>query len=72
MKWQDHIVTDPEVLLGKPTIKGTRLSVEFLLERLASGWTEDMLLENAPRLTRADLQAVYMFLSESMKVTYCY
>ena len=72
MKWQDHIVTDPEVLLGKPTIKGTRLSVEFLLERLASGWTEDMLLENAPRLTRADLQAVYMFLSESMKVIYCY
>ena len=67
MNWQDHIITDPEVLLGKPTIKGTRLSVEFLLERLASGWTEDMLLENAPRLTRADLQAVYMFLSESMK-----
>ena len=72
MKWQDHIVTDPEVLLGKPTIKGTRLSVEFLLERLASGWTEDMLLENAPRLTRADLQAVYMFLSESMKDIYRY
>ena len=67
MNWQDHIVSDPEVLLGKPTIKGTRLSVEFLLERLANGWTEEMLLENAPRLTRADLQAIYMFLSESMK-----
>ena len=67
MNWHDHIVFDPEVLLGKPTIKGTRLSVEFLLERLANGWTEEMLLENAPRLTRADLQAVYMFLSESMK-----
>ncbi len=67
MNWHDHIVSDPEVLLGKPTIKGTRLSVEFLLERLANGWTKEMLLENAPRLTRADLQAVYMFLSESMK-----
>jgi uncharacterized protein (DUF433 family) len=67
MKWRDHIVSDPEVLLGKPTIKGTRLSVEFILERLANGWTEEMLLENAPRLTRADLQAVYMFLNECMK-----
>lgn len=67
MNWRDHIVSDPEILLGKPTIKGTRLSVEFLLERLASGWTEEMLLENAPRLNRLDLQAVYMFLNECMK-----
>lgn len=64
MNWHEHIVSDPEVLLGKPTIKGTRLSVEFLLERLASGWTEEMLLENAPRLTRMDLQAVYIYLNE--------
>jgi uncharacterized protein (DUF433 family) len=67
MNWREHIISDPEVLLGKPVIKGTRLSVEFLLERLANGWTEEMLLENAPRLTRADLQAVYMFLNECMK-----
>ena len=67
MNWRDHIVSDPDILLGKPTLKGTRLSVEFLLERLASGWTEEMLLENAPRLTRSDLQAVYMFLNECMK-----
>jgi len=67
MNWHDHIVSDPEILLGKPTIKGTRLSVEFLLERLAGGWTEEMLLENSPRLTRSDLQAVYMFLIECMK-----
>jgi len=67
MNWRDHIVSDPEVLLGKPIIKGTRLSVEFLLERLASGWTEEMLLENAPRLNRADLQAVYAYLNECMK-----
>ena len=64
MNWRNHIVSDPEILLGKPVIKGTRLSVEFILARLASGWTEETLLENAPRLTRADLQAVYAFLSE--------
>ena len=67
MSWKDHIVADPDVLLGKPTVKGTRLSVEFILERLANGWTEDMLLENAPRLTRQDLQAVFAFLNECMQ-----
>jgi uncharacterized protein (DUF433 family) len=67
MDWRTHIISDPEVLLGKPVIKGTRLSVEFILERLASGWTEEMLLENAPRLTRADLQAIYSFLNECLR-----
>ena len=67
MNWRDHIVSDPEILLGKPTLKGTRLSVEFILERLANGWTEEMLLENAPRLTLQDLQAVFAFLNECMQ-----
>lgn len=34
--WQEHIVTDPKILLGKPIIKDTRISVEFILERLAT------------------------------------
>lgn len=67
MNWRDHIVSDPEVLLGKPIIKGTRLSVEFIIGRLANGWTEDTLLENAPRLTRQDLQAVFAFLNECLQ-----
>lgn len=58
MNWQDYIVSDERVLLGKPTIKGTRLSVEFLLERLADGWTEQDLLDNYPRLTKEALRAV--------------
>lgn len=66
MNWREHIVSDPEILLGKPTLKGTRLSVEFILERLSSGWTEQMLLENAPRMTREHLKAVYAFLRECM------
>ncbi len=61
--WKDYIVSDPEVLRGKPTIKGTRLSVEFLLERLSDGWSEEMLLENFPRLTKEDLTAVREILS---------
>ncbi|WP_242063285.1 DUF433 domain-containing protein [Nostoc sp. FACHB-892] len=40
MDWQQHIHSDPKILLGKPTMKGTRLSVEFLLGLFTAGWTE--------------------------------
>lgn len=43
MNWKDHIVAEPEALAGKPVIKGTRLSVELILDRLADGWTEQYL-----------------------------
>ncbi|HSK73742.1 MAG TPA: DUF433 domain-containing protein [Pyrinomonadaceae bacterium] len=69
MNWQDKIVSDKEILLGKPTIKGTRVSVEFILERLADGWTEEQLLENYPRLKREDLQAVFAFVANCLKVS---
>jgi uncharacterized protein (DUF433 family) len=67
MNWQEKIVSDNSVLLGKPTIKGTRIAVEFILERLASGWTIEQILENYPRLTRQDLQAVFAYTAECMK-----
>ena len=67
MNWQDRIVSDKTILLGKPTIKGTRISVEFILERFANGWTEAQMLENYPRLTREDLQAVFSYAAESLK-----
>jgi len=59
MNWQEYIVSDKEVLLGKPTIKGTRISVEHLLQLLAQGWSEQEILENYPRLSRLSLQAVF-------------
>jgi len=46
MNWQDYIVSDNQVLLGKPTIKGTRISVELILELLSTGWTEKQILES--------------------------
>ena len=67
MNWQNYIVSDQAVLLGKPTIKGTRLSVEFLLERLADGWTEQDLLDNYPRLTKEALQAVFAYVHANLK-----
>ncbi|HEX8060997.1 MAG TPA: DUF433 domain-containing protein [Cyclobacteriaceae bacterium] len=67
MKWTDYITSDPGILLGKPTIKGTRISVEFLLERLAGGWTEAMIFESYPHLKREQLLAMYAYLRDIME-----
>jgi uncharacterized protein (DUF433 family) len=67
MDWRNHIVTDKEVLLGKPTIKGTRLSVDFIVSLLAQGWTEKQIVDNYPRLTSESLKAVFAFLYDCMQ-----
>ena len=58
MDWREYIHSDPGVLLGKPVVKGTRLSVEFLLDLFAAGWTEKQVLDNYPNLTPQILRAV--------------
>ena len=63
MNWKDHTTSDNEILLGKPTIKGTRISIELILDLLANGWTEKMILESYPKLTENDLKAVFAFRS---------
>lgn len=65
--WQDRIVTSPDTLFGKPRIRGTRIGVEFILDLLASGWSEAKILESYPHLTQADLQAVFAFVRDCMK-----
>ena len=67
IKWQDHIHSDPKVLVGKPTIKGTRLAVEFIIGLFAEGWTEEEILANYPRLKKDDLTAVFAFIAENIK-----
>lgn len=67
MDWTSHIHSDKEILLGKPVIRGTRLSVEFIIERLASGWREEDLLNNYPRLTQEDLKAVFAYILDCIK-----
>lgn len=64
MNWHEHIGSVPSVLVGKPVIRGTRLSVDFLLGLMAEGWTEEQLLENYPQLHREALQAMYAFAAE--------
>lgn len=67
MNWKDYIVADPEILVGKPLVKGTRLSVELILGRLADGWTQEEILRAYPGLTTQALQAVFAFASEVMR-----
>jgi len=65
--WKKHITSDKSTLLGKPVIKGTRISVEFIIELLASGWSEKQILENYPRLKKKDLQAVFAYMHENIR-----
>jgi uncharacterized protein (DUF433 family) len=67
MNWRDRIVSDREVLLGKPTVRGTRISVEFILERMANGWSEQDLLTSYPHLSMDDLKAVFAYLNDCVK-----
>lgn len=67
INWKEHIVADPAVLTGKPVVKGTRLSVDFILGLLAEGWDEKKVLENYPQLDLHDLQAIFAFASECLK-----
>lgn len=67
MDWREYIHSDPEILLGKPVVKGTRLAIEFILELFAAGWKEEEILENYPTLTPEALQAVFAFVAECMR-----
>jgi uncharacterized protein (DUF433 family) len=57
MDWQERIIVDPDILVGKPVIKGTRLAAEFILELLSLGWSEEQILTNYPGLTPEDVLA---------------
>ncbi len=66
MKWEDYIISDKDILLGKPTIKGTRIAVEHIVGLLAQGWTEGQILENYSRVTKESLQAIFSYLQECL------
>ena len=72
MEWQGRIVIDPKILVGKTVIKGTRLAVEFVIDLLAQGWTQDEILRNYPGLTREDIQACLAYASTALRVEKIY
>ncbi|MCW2311086.1 DUF433 domain-containing protein [Rhodoferax antarcticus] len=64
MEWRNRIVCDPKILFGKPTIKGTRISVELILGWLSADWNLDQLLEAYPNIRREDVLAALAYASE--------
>jgi uncharacterized protein (DUF433 family) len=67
MNWQAHIHSDPSILLGKPVIKGTRISVELILELYELGWTNAQIQESYTTINQEDLRAVFAYLKDCIQ-----
>ncbi|MDY6864329.1 MAG: DUF433 domain-containing protein [Thermodesulfobacteriota bacterium] len=66
------IVSDPKIMMGKPVIKGTRITVEIILEKMASGESVDQILSEHPRLTHKAIQASCAFAAQALKADVVY
>jgi uncharacterized protein (DUF433 family) len=64
-----RIICDPRVMTGKPVIRGTRLTVDFVLNLLAHGMTEEQIREEYPGLSKEDIQACLLFATKALKDT---
>ena len=69
---QTTIESDPAVMMGKPVVAGTRITVELILEKLASGETIEQILAAHPRLTRAGIQAALRFAADALRADVVY
>jgi uncharacterized protein (DUF433 family) len=67
MDWPERITVDPNVLVGKPVIKGTRLAVEFIVDLLAQGWTDAQIIDSYPGITHEDILACLAYAREMLK-----
>lgn len=67
MDWQERITADPAILVGKPVIRGTRISVEWILDLMAGGWTQEEILEDYPHLCLDDLRAVLAYAADAVR-----
>jgi uncharacterized protein (DUF433 family) len=70
IRYAERISQDPEVLVGQPVIRGTRISVELILERLSGNFDLDELFAAYPRLTIEDVQAVLAFAQDAVRSNY--
>jgi len=66
------IVSNPKVMMGKPVIAGTRITVELILEKLAAGETNEQILEAHPRLTLEGIQAALAFAAGALRADVLY
>lgn len=66
------IVSDPNIMVGKPVIRGTRITVELILRKLAAGQTVEQILEDYPHISRAGVRAALEFAAESVRFDHVY
>jgi uncharacterized protein (DUF433 family) len=66
------ITSDPKIMMGKPTVAGTRLTVELILEKLAAGETIEQIMSEHPRLTAAAIRAAIAFAAEALRADVVY
>ena len=63
----DRIIVDPKILTGKPVVRGTRISVELVVEFLAAGWTHEQLLTSYPHLAEEDIRACLAYAGQLLR-----
>ncbi len=67
MNFSERIEVNPKILMGKPVIKGARISVELILEKLAANETEENILQAHPHITKEDIKAALAFTAQALK-----
>jgi uncharacterized protein (DUF433 family) len=67
INWHDYISSDPKVLFGKPVVKGTRVPVDLILEKLGKGESIERLLKAYPRVDKQAIYACLMFAADAVK-----
>lgn len=70
--YREFITSDPNVLFGKPAIKGTRIAVEHILDELAGGTTIEQMVEEYPRLSREAIYAAIAFAADTLRAEVVY
>ena len=66
MKVADHVELNPKIMMGKPVIRGTRITVELILRRLSEGTNERQLLNAHPRLQKEDIKAALVYAADTI------
>lgn len=72
MEWGDRIILDPKMLGGKPVVRGIRVSVEFVLNVLVNGWSEQQIQDSYPSLTTTDIRACLAYATEVLQAEKVY
>ncbi|HJO81180.1 MAG: DUF433 domain-containing protein [SAR202 cluster bacterium] len=67
MDWRERITADSSVMVGKPVVKGTRITVEFIIQLLGNGWSIEEILDNYPHISEEDIRACLLYTHDIVK-----